>query len=157
MLPVVLSLTPVRHSCVCRHHLILSNHLKMVRSQAGAHDLSNPLTGQRIAVPVHRYQASTLTRVGLTRYPSNGSGMAMSRACSCSKTSATENLLYSACRTSDHKALQRAPNQALSSMKLPNLMLAASCQMRRRLSCTFFSTTPFSHPEATLQKSGSNK
>jgi hypothetical protein len=32
--------------------------------------------------------------------------------------------------------------------------LAASIQMRRRLSCTFFSTTPFSQPEATLQKSG---
>jgi hypothetical protein len=32
--------------------------------------------------------------------------------------------------------------------------LVASIQMRRRLSCTFFSTTPFSQPEATLQKSG---
>ena len=34
---------------------------------------------------------------------------------------------------------------------------AASCQMRSRLSWTFFSTTPFSQPEATLQKSGSNR
>ena len=25
------------------------------------------------------------------------------------------------------------------------------------LSCTFFSTTPFSHPDATLQRSGSNR
>ena len=45
--------------------------------------------------------------------------------------------------------------QALSSAKLPKRRLVASIQIRRRLSCTFFSTTPFSHPAATLQKSGS--
>lgn len=51
--------------------------------------------------------------------------------------------------------LGRNTHQALSSVKLPNLIWAAQVQMRRRLSCTFFSTTPFSQPLATLQKSGS--
>lgn len=42
-------------------------------------------------------------------------------------------------------------------MNEPKRRVAASIQMRLRLSCTFFSTTPFSQPEATLQKSGSNR
>ena len=41
--------------------------------------------------------------------------------------------------------------------KLAKRRWAAACQMRRRLSWTFFSTTPFSQPEATLQNSGSNR
>ena len=49
------------------------------------------------------------------------------------------------------------PSQALSSAKLPNLCCCASSQMRLRLSCTFFSTTPFSQPLATLQKSASKR
>jgi hypothetical protein len=43
----------------------------------------------------------------------------------------------------------------MTSVKDPKRCLAASIQMRRRLSCTFFSTRPFSQPAATLQKSGS--
>jgi len=34
---------------------------------------------------------------------------------------------------------------------LPKRICRASIQTRRGLSCTFFSTTPFSQPEATLQ------
>ena len=52
---------------------------------------------------------------------------------------------------------QRSASQVLSSSKLPKRRCPASIQMRRRLSCTFFSTTPFSQQEATLQKSGSNR
>jgi hypothetical protein len=59
------------------------------------------------------------------------------------------------CRTSFHSARQRSPSQALSSTKEPKRRRPASIQMSRRLSCTFFSTRPFSQPEATLQKSGS--
>lgn len=76
---------------------------------------------------------------------------------SCSSISATLNCSCSGWRTSSHSARHRSASQAFNSVKLPNLSLAASIQMRRRLSCTFFSTTPFSQPEATLQKSGSTR
>ena len=52
---------------------------------------------------------------------------------------------------------RQVSNQALSSPKWLNLCFLASDQTRRRASCTFFSTTPFSQPEATLKKSGSNR
>ncbi len=61
------------------------------------------------------------------------------------------------CGVSAHTALQRSASHALSSAKLVNLRSRASSHTRRRLSCTFFSTTPFSQPEATLQKSASNR
>lgn len=51
----------------------------------------------------------------------------------------------------------RSASHALSSANDPKRLVPASIQMRLRLSCTFFSTTPFSHPDATLQKSGSNR
>ena len=76
---------------------------------------------------------------------------------SLSSISATLNWSCSGWRTSSHSARQRSPSQALSSVKLPNFTLFASIQIRRRLSCTFFSTTPFSQPDATLQKSASNR
>jgi hypothetical protein len=54
-----------------------------------------------------------------------------------------------------HSSRQRVPSQALSSSKLPQRRWVASSHTRRRLSCTFFSTMPFSQPLATLQKSAS--
>ena len=54
-------------------------------------------------------------------------------------------------------ARHRVASQALSSTNEPKRCCAASIQMRRRLSCTFFSTTPLSQPKATLQKSASNR
>ena len=69
-------------------------------------------------------------------------------ALSCLSTSATLNCLCSGCRTSAHSARPRSTTQALSSVNEPKRFLPASIQMRRRLSCTFFSTTPFSQPLA---------
>ncbi len=59
--------------------------------------------------------------------------------------------------SSDHSAWQRTSSQAFSSVKLPKRRCSAYCHRRRRLSCTFFSTIPFSQSLATLQKSGSNR
>lgn len=74
-----------------------------------------------------------------------------------SSISATVNCLWIGCTVSDHTERHRSPSHALSSVNDPKRLLAASIQIRLRLSCTFFSTTPFSQPEATLQKSGSNR
>ena len=71
--------------------------------------------------------------------------------------SATVNCRWMGCAVSAHTDRQRSPSQAFSSVKEPKRRVAASIQIRRRLSWTFFSTTPFSQPEATLQKSGSNR
>ena len=75
--------------------------------------------------------------------------------CSSSNISATLNCLCSGWRRSAHNDRQRSASQAFNSTNEPKRRSLASIQMRRRLSCTFFSTTPFSQPEATLQKSGS--
>ena len=47
--------------------------------------------------------------------------------------------------------------QALSVARSGQRRSAASRQMPRRRSCTFFSTMPFSQPAARLQNSGSNR
>ena len=98
-----------------------------------------------------------LTRAGFSTYPSNGSGMLIKCSRSKSSISARVNCLCSGCGVSAHIERQRSANQALSSTNEPKRFVPASIQMRLRLSCTFFSTTPFSQPEATLQKSGSNR
>jgi hypothetical protein len=64
---------------------------------------------------------------------------------------------YSVWRSSCKSVRQRANTQTLSSANELNRSLDASCQIRRRLSYTFFSTTHFSQSLATLQKSVSNR
>jgi hypothetical protein len=96
-------------------------------------------------------------REAMITTPSNGAGIGIRCVRSCSSISATLNCACSGCPISAHSARHRAPSQALTSTNEPKRCWPASIQIRRRLSCTFFSTTPFSQPEATLQKSASNR
>ena len=91
------------------------------------------------------------------RIPAIVTGIGMSTRRSFSNISNTLNSVDSGWRSSLQQSRQRWPNQALSSSKVFHVSFWAASQMRLRLSCTFFSTTPFSHPEATLQKSASNR
>jgi hypothetical protein len=94
------------------------------------------------------------TRLADSTKPSNGLGSGI--RCWASSDQASEIMPgCEPCGVCAHSSRQRFSSQSFSAAREEKL--GVGCQSRWRASWTFFSICPFSHPEAGLQNSDSNR
>src|ERR1700687_376323 len=94
------------------------------------------------------------TRLAYSTKPSNGRESCIRRP-TCSAHTSTIAPGCEPCSVLAHTSRQRVSSQSFSAARVRKSGMG--CQSRWRASWTFFSICPFSHPEAGLQNSASNR